>query len=103
MDLQTIKNDIEEIQLNIDRIGLKGQNEYDLHLRDDLAIYFRKEILHRDIYANELLLNNTKNSKERQNIINYVIDMKRELLKLEVPYNEDALRDYYISKHFSQY
>lgn len=103
MELEQIKNDIEEIQLDVDRIGFKGQNEYNLHLREELAIYFRKEILHRDIYANELLLNNAKNSKERQDIINYVIDMNRELLKLEVPYNEDALRDYYISKHFSQY
>jgi len=34
-----IIDDIEQIQLSIDSIGFKGQNEYDLHIRENIADY----------------------------------------------------------------
>lgn len=39
MEKEKVKNDIQVIQDRVDSYGFKGQNEYDLHLREEIADY----------------------------------------------------------------
>jgi len=39
VDKESVMNDIEALQEKVDKMGFKGQNEYDLHLRQEIADY----------------------------------------------------------------
>jgi hypothetical protein len=40
-EIEKIKEKIQAIQDKVDAMGFKGQNEYDLHLREELALYIQ--------------------------------------------------------------
>ena len=42
MDIEQIKEDIEDIQIKADEMGFQGQNETDLWVRDEIADYVFK-------------------------------------------------------------
>lgn len=44
IDRDQIMDDLENIQLRVDKMGFKGQNEYDLHLREEIADYVAGKI-----------------------------------------------------------
>lgn len=55
MDKYKIIDDIEEIQHKVDAIGFKGQNEYDLYLREELADYIVKNYVDLAVVGNSWL------------------------------------------------
>ena len=54
IDRQQIMDDLEDIQLRVDSIGFKGQNEYDLTLREEVADYIVGKLRDLEYFNDEL-------------------------------------------------